>query len=290
MDQAESLRALVKKNLKKSSSKTQRDIGIYTIASGKGGVGKTNVVVNLAIALQKRGKKVLIIDADLGMANVDVVLGVFPKYTLYDVLFHNHPFEDALITGPQGIKILPGGSGMMDMVNLEVERQEAIAREFLTLEDIDIILIDTGAGISKNSLSFIAFSQELIIVTTPEPTSLTDAYGIIKILEKYKFKKSIKVIINRSAEASQAKNTFEKLKRTCDRFLQLQLESLGYILDDFHVSRSVMEQVPFIIQYPHCTASKCIHDIADQFTGRKRAKRKIRSIQEVYHRLIKVFG
>lgn len=290
MDQAEKLRVLMKESLQRSSPKPQQDISIYTIASGKGGVGKTNVVVNLAIALQKRGKKVLIIDADLGMANADVVLGIFPKYTLYDVLFHNHPLEDALITGPQGIKVLPGGSGMMDMVNLDVERQEAMAKEFLTLEGIDTILIDTGAGISKNSLSFIAFSQELIIVTTPEPTSLTDAYGVIKILAKHKFKKSIKVIINRSVEVSQAKSTFEKLKRTADTFLQIQLENLGYILDDSHVSRSVMKQMPFIMQYPHCIASKCMNGIADQFIGQKSTKGKIRSIQEVYHRLIKVFG
>jgi flagellar biosynthesis protein FlhG len=288
VDQAEKLRFLMKKNLE-LSSKLKKPIGIYTIASGKGGVGKTNVVVNLAIALQKRGKKVLIIDADLGMANVDVILGLYPQSTLYDVLFHGKSFEETIINGPEGIKILPGGSGIMEMATLSVEKQEAIAHEFLTLEDIDIILIDTGAGISKNLLSFITFSQELIIVTTPEPTALTDAYSVIKVMANYKLKDKIQIIINKCPNGISAINTYEKLRKTTDAFLKVQLVSIGYILEDPRVVNSVMKQIPFVIQYPQCIASKCIDTIADKILGQKNSI-KIKSIQEVYNRLLKVFG
>lgn len=290
MDQAEKLRTLMKKRNSFPPIKSQSSIDIYTIASGKGGVGKTNLTVNLAITLQKRGKRVLIIDADLGLANVDIVLGILPKYTLYDVLFHQKSLRDAIIEGPKGIKILPGGSGMMEMATLDVQKQETLAREFFTLEDIDTILIDTGAGISKNLLSFITFSQKLILVTTPEPTSLTDAYSVIKVLAKYQLKKKIGIVVNRCPNVSIAQRTFEKLSKTADSFLNISLEDVGYIMDDIRVVHSVMNQVPFVIQYPKSIASKCITKIADHFMGQRREYKKIKSIQEVYNRLLKVFG
>lgn len=290
MDQAERLRRLVREKLEGPKPELSRSIEIFTITSGKGGVGKTNIAVNLAIALQRRGKRVLIIDADLGMANVDVVLGLYPKHTLYDVLFHEYPLKDTVIEGFEGIKILPGGSGIMEMATLDVQQQEKVARQFLAFEDIDVILIDTGAGISKNSLSFIAFSQELILITTPEPTSLTDAYSVIKILVKYNLKKNIKVIVNRCPDAASGENTFEKLNNTSKIFLNKPLEKMGYIMEDAKVVQSVMNQVPFIIRHPHCNASKCIEQIADEFTGIKGGISKLSSIQQVYHRLLKVFG
>lgn len=287
MDQATHLRSLMKKNSVSKHDKSS--IVIYTIASGKGGVGKTNLVVNLAITLQKKGKNVLIIDADLGMANVDVVVGVYPKNTLYDVLFHGKSFKDTIVSGPGGIKILPGGSGIMEMATLSLEKQEKIASEFSTLKDIDIILIDTGAGISRNLLSFITFSQELILLTTPEPTALTDVYGLIKILSEYKLKKNIKVIINRSPSENAALHTFKKLQSTADAFLQVQLEDIGYIMEDVRVVHSVMNQRPFVLEYPRSVASKCIESIADRLLGQN-SLIEIRSIQEVFNRLLKVFG
>lgn len=291
IDQAEKLRLMMQsKKPSHSPTKSNEAINIYTIASGKGGVGKTNVVVNLAIALQKRGKKVLIIDADLGLANVDVILGVYPKYTLYDVLFHGKPLKEAIMSGPMGIKFLPGGSGILEMAQLSVEQQEEVAKEFFTLEGIDTILIDTGAGLSKNLLSFIAFSQELVLVTTPEPTALTDAYGVIKVLAQYHFNKSIKIIINRALDKSSAENTFEKLQKTAQKFLNISLGNMGYVLDDSRVVRAIMNQTPFVVEYPQCLASKCIYTIADEMIGQKVEKNRIKSIQQVYNRLIKVFG
>ena len=296
MDQAERLRDLVRARGKSANSETSTDgaIKIYTVFSGKGGVGKTNITVNLAIAFQRRGKNVLIIDADLGMANVDVILGLYPKHTIYDVLFNKYPLKDTVVTSHDGIRLLPGGSGILELTTLDIEQKKAFGEQFLALDDIDIILIDTGAGISKNSLSFISFSQELILVTTPEPTALTDAYSAIKIMTQYKLNKNTKVIVNRCPDSSLAENIYERLNNTSKVFLNKNLERLGHVSNDDKVIQSVMEQTPFIVKFPNCSASKCINKIADDLLGYKGNNKgninPIFSIHQVYKRLLKVFG
>lgn len=292
IDQAHNLRNLVEQQHKEKVEKAleKKDIKIYCVASGKGGVGKTNVVVNLAISLQKKGRNVLIIDADLGMANVDVVLGLYPEITLFDVFFNDRPLKEAIIQGPEGIKIIPGGSGMIKMTNLDVAQQNKLAEEFTQLDDVDTIIIDTGAGISMNLMSFIAFSQELLIVTTPEPTALTDAYGLIKAISELQLKKTIKVIVNRVSGQEIAKFTYERLKNTVEKFLKIHLEYVGYILDDVRVYNAVMDRSPFVIEYPNAMASKCIQSISDKMIGKSKTDIKLRTMSEVYNRLIKVFG
>ena len=174
------------------------------------------------------------------------------------------PLKDTLVTGHEGIKVLPGGSGIMELAVLDVEQKEALGREFMALEDIDIILIDTGAGINKNSLSFISFSQELILVTTPEPTALTDAYSAIKIMMQFKLNKNTKVIVNRCPDSGLGKNVYGRLNSTTKTFLNKPLEMLGYVLNDDKVTQAVMEQTPFLVQYPNCSASRCINRIAEE--------------------------
>lgn len=302
MDQAQNLRNLVEQRRREKfdrqesrelvyENEVRRDIKIYTITSGKGGVGKTNFTVNTAIALQKRGKRVLIIDADLGMANVDILIGVFPKVTLYDVLFKEKPLSEAIINGPGGVRILPGGSGILKMTELEGRQIDRIAEDFLQLQDVDVILIDTGAGISKNLMSFVTFSKETIIVTTPEPTAMTDAYGMIKTISDIGLKKNLKVVVNRAVSKNMAVSTFERLRATVDSFLNITLEDLGYILDDSRVSNAVMERKAFVLQYPGAVASKCIEQIVDRMMEQEsKAVKKVTTISEVYNRLIKVFG
>ncbi len=291
-DQAHNLRNLVEQKRKEKIDKivNEKDIKVYCIASGKGGVGKTNVVVNLAISLQRKGRKVLIIDADLGMANVDVVLGLFPAVTLFDVFFNNKSLQEAIIEGPEGIKIIPGGSGMIKMTTLDTAQQSKLAEEFIQLDDIDTILIDTGAGISMNLMSFIAFSQEVLIVTTPEPTALTDAYGLLKVISELQLKKSIKVIVNRVSGKDIALFTFERLKNTVEKFLRINLEYAGYIMDDIRVSNAVMDRKAFVLEYPNAVASKCINSISDRMIGKSKNEIRLRTMSEVYNRLIKVFG
>lgn len=291
-DQAQNLRSLVEKKRKEKVENIlkNKEIKIYCVASGKGGVGKTNVVVNLAISLQKKGHRVLIIDADLGMANVDVLLGIFPEVTLFDVFFNDKPLKEAIVEGPEGIKIIPGGSGMIKMTNLDTAQQSRIAEEFVQLEDVDIILIDTGAGISMNLMSFIAFSQEIIVVTTPEPTSMTDAYGLLKVIAELNLDRKLNVIVNRVQNKGMAVFTFDRLKNTVEKFLKIELEYLGYIMDDIRVANSVMDRKPLVLGYPNAIASKCISVIADKMIGVNNQEIKLRTMSEVYNRLIKVFG
>ena len=184
-DQAEGLRDRIReRDWGAKNIVPNKDIKIYTVASGKGGVGKTNIVVNLAISLQKRGLQVMILDADLGLANVDVVLGIYPKLTLYDVILKGKSLKDAIVYGPSGIRVIPGGSGIIEMTRLDKDSQKKLMEQFEDMGDIDVLLIDTGAGISMNQLSFITFSQEVILVTTPEPTAITDVYSVIKIISE----------------------------------------------------------------------------------------------------------
>jgi len=290
-DQAECLRDMVKqKNRGIPSRNPNKEIKIYTVASGKGGVGKTNIVVNMAISLQKKGLQVMILDADLGLANVDVVLGIYPKVTLYDVMFGNKRLKDAVVRGPGGIRIIPGGSGMIEMTKLDRNAQKKLMDQFAGIEGIDVLLIDTGAGISMNQLSFITFAQEVILVTTPEPTAITDVYSVIKIISELKIKRKIKLIVNKASSDKMGRLTYTKLKKTAKSFLNVELEYLGHVADDARVGNSVMKQVPFISNYPNCLASQCVDRIAEEIAGVSTSGVKIKTMSEVYNRLIKVFG
>ncbi|MBN2259005.1 MAG: MinD/ParA family protein [Clostridiales bacterium] len=266
------------------------NVQIYTVASGKGGVGKTNIVVSLAISLQRAGKKVLVMDADLGLANVDILLGISPKLTLYDVMFKGRKIEDAIFEGPEGIKIIPGGSGILELSKMDVMEKRSFINQFKMLNGFDIILIDTGAGISMNQLSFITFSDEVILVTTPEPTAITDVYSVIKIISSLKLNRKINIVVNRVKDEKDALNTFNKLNETTTRFLGIELKQYGFVADDIRVNTSVMNQVPFIIKYPNCLASQCIDNLAKDIINNRKNKIKVKTMDEFYNRLLKVFG
>ncbi|AKL95461.1 ATpases involved in chromosome partitioning [Clostridium aceticum] len=269
MDQATKLRELIKKkNVISNSSiqhneESQKHARVICITSGKGGVGKTNFTVNLAIALSKQNKRVAIIDADLGLANVDVMLGVIPKFTLLDVVKNNKNITDIMNTGPNGIKIISGGSGILDLVDLSEEHLNILIHQFNKINDFaDIILIDTGAGLSKSVVSFVLAAEEVIVVTTSEPTSLTDAYAMIKTIGLQDKNKNIKAVINRVESINEGTVAFEKLKNAAEKFLDIEIEKLGFIVDDYSVSRAVKLQKPFILQYPGSAVSKGIETIA----------------------------
>lgn len=266
------------------------DVQIYTIASGKGGVGKTNFVVSVAIALQRLGMKVLILDADLGLANVDILLGASPKSSLYDVMFKGKKLDEIIIDGPEGIKIIPGGSGILELSKLDVMEKKSFLSQFKKISGFDIILIDTGAGISMNQLSFITFSDEVILVATPEPTSITDVYSVVKIISTLKLQRKLKIIVNRVKNKEEGAFAFNKLNITTNQFLDIDLDYLGYIYDDNRVHISVMEQVPFIIQFPKCLASQCINQLAKVILNHEKNRIKVKSIDKVYNRIIKIFG
>lgn len=264
LDQAESLRRLANsESLFSERNKTK----IITITSGKGGVGKSNFVVNLAINLVKNGKRVLIFDADIGMGNDDVLMGIYPKYSVLDLINGSLAIEDIIVEGPEGIKLLPGGSGLNNIEDLEQTQRELFLRKIEMLEGFDYIFIDTGAGISRNVLAFISCSDEVILVTTPEPTSLTDGYSLLKAVNHFKIKTKANIVVNKVLEKKEGEKTFLKLKTAVNRFLALDINYLGYIFDDRKITMSVRNQLPFIIGYPYCDASKCIEEITIKILG-----------------------
>ena len=264
LDQAESLRRLANGELSVSKRNKTK---IITITSGKGGVGKSNFVVNLAINLVKKGKRVLIFDADIGMGNDDVLMGIYPKYSVLDLINGSLAIEDIIVEGPEGIKLLPGGSGLNNIEDLEQTQREIFLRKIEMLEGFDYIFIDTGAGISRSVLAFISCCDEVILVTTPEPTSLTDGYSLLKAVNHFKIKTKANIVVNKVLEKKEGEKTFLKLKAAVNRFLALDINYLGYIFDDRKITMSVRNQLPFIIGYPYCDASKCIEEITIKILG-----------------------
>lgn len=261
-EQASKLRQIIaKRHL--SENPSNNNVRVYCITSGKGGVGKTNLSVNLGIFLQSLGKRVLVIDADLGLANIDVVTGLYPKYNLSHILTTGKSIQDIILDGPKGITILPGGSGIYDLANITDTKLEILIKSFRGISDsYDIIIIDTSAGISKNVMNFIRSSDEVIVVTTPEPSAVTDAYALIKIAHKYC--NNLHLVVNKADNFKEAEFTMEKLLKVTQKFLNTHINYLGFVLEDKTVYKSNMEQIPFCIRYPNGLASKCITNIGNQ--------------------------
>jgi flagellar biosynthesis protein FlhG len=265
-DQAEKLREMMrnKKALEKPDlPRNGKKARIITITSGKGGVGKTNVSVNMALAYARLGKKVVVMDADLGLANVNVMLNMIPPFNLYHVIRKQKTMREIMVETEYGISIVAGASGFSKIANLnEQERQEFID-ELETLSTADIIIIDTSAGVSDNVLDFIAAADDAVIITTPEPTAITDAYGIIKIIatEIDSLNMGLKLVVNRVKSASDAKKVADRMTSIAGQFLNLKVDYLGFIYDDTMVSQAVIRQKPFMVIDPRCRASLCVQHI-----------------------------
>ncbi|WP_096635504.1 MinD/ParA family protein [Clostridium cochlearium] len=293
LDQAASLRKLVaEKSYNSQEIKYGKIPKILTVTSGKGGVGKSNFVVNLAITLQKSGKKVLILDTDIGMANDDILMGFFPKYDIGHILFNNMPLEQVIIEGPFGVKLLPGGSGMTKLNEITDEIRENFIRKISNLRDLDFIIIDTGAGADYKVLRFISCSEELILLTTPEPTALTDAYSLLKLVSHFDIKSNAKVVVNKALNSKEALNTFNKFNNTSKKFLGIDLDYLGFIMEDRKVIEAVRKQRPFVLSFPNSYATKNIESIANSLIknrGYIKEKSKDSSIQGFFKRMFNAF-
>lgn len=269
-DQAERLREIIKSI--KTYKDEERSTGLLTenpgsrviaITSGKGGVGKTNFTVNLGIRFAQLGMRVVIIDADLGLANVDVVMGKMSKYNLSDVINSNKDILEILEEGYEGVKFVSGGSGVQDLIKLnKIQLVDLLLKLGKLDEEADIILIDTGAGLSENVISFVHAAREIILLTTPEPTSITDAYALIKTITQRDKSKNIKVVVNKADNAAEAFNILDKLNIVTQKFLGVKLQKLGYILNDASVSKAVKLQQPFVVSFNRSEASRNMNDIA----------------------------
>jgi flagellar biosynthesis protein FlhG len=241
----------------------QRKPRIITVTSGKGGVGKTNVSVNMALAYARIGKKVVVMDADLGLANVNVMLDIIPKFNLYHVIRKQKTMKEIMVETDYGIFIVAGASGFSKIANLTEEERQNFIEELDTLSNADIIIIDTAAGVSSNVLDFIAAADDAVIVTTPEPTAITDAYGIIKIIatEYENLTMGLKLVVNRVKSVTEAKKVADRMTNIAGQFLNLKVDYLGFIYDDSVVSQAVLRQRPFMVIDPRCKASLCVQHI-----------------------------
>jgi flagellar biosynthesis protein FlhG len=265
-DQAERLRLIMKeKNDKPEECKSCTRI--LTISSGKGGVGKTNIAINLAIAFAEIGKKVIVMDADLGLANVNVILGIIPKFNLYHVIKKQKKIREILVDTQYGIQIIAGASGFSQLANLEDEERTAFVAGVKALGFADIIIIDTGAGVSQNVLSFLRASDEAIIVTTPEPTAITDAYGIIKSISTEINGPTIKLVVNRVNSVMEGKKVAERVINIAGQFLNIKVNNLGFIFEDNAVQRAVIKQDPFIKSAPKSRASQSVKHLMSRLAN-----------------------
>lgn len=289
LDQAANLRKLIEQRQEGKVEKAKNGARIITITSGKGGVGKSNLVVNLGISLQKQGYKVMIFDADVGMGNDDVLMGYIPKYDIYDVIFKNMKISEALIEGPFGIKLLPGGNGFSKIDEISDSQREEFINKLRELEDLDFLLMDTGAGINRDVLAFVACSQELILITTPEPTSLTDAYSLLKAVRHFKLKNKAYVVVNKSFNLKEALSTYERFKSTVAKFLNMELNYLGHIPEDRKLTEAVRKQEPVVISAPYSESSKAIEKIAEKIIGTNTSMDSV-SVKGLFKKLFSIFS
>ncbi len=262
MDQAEQLR-----NIIKQQNKQQHLARVITVTSGKGGVGKSNVSVNLAIQLSRLGKRVVVLDADFGLANIEVMLGVRPKYNLADMMFRGKGIQEIISPGPENIGFISGGSGLREMTNLNRDQILSLVNVMYELDHLaDVVIIDTGAGISDTVIELVAASSEVLLLATPEPTSITDAYALLKTLHRHPdfdaTKTSIKIVGNRIQSYEEGKDLYNKLNTVVNKFLAMDMDYLGAIPYDEKLSQAVMKQQPVSMAYPNAPAARALLELA----------------------------
>ena len=290
MDQAESLRNIIKKQEIESGRKTAR---VITVTSGKGGVGKTSLSVNLAIQLRRLGKRVVVLDADFGLANIEIMLGIRPQYNLADLMFRGKSMNDIVTYGPEGIGFISGGSGINEMANLTRDQVFRLIQKMAELDQqADVIIVDTGAGIGDSVLEFVAASAEVLLVATPEPTSITDAYALLKSLNRnssYKPGKTVvKIVANQVRGNNDADELFDKLGIVVNKFLNIDIEYLGSVPYDANMQRAVMRQEPLSIAAPNAAAARSVEKIARVLANKEEEPSRAFGIMQLFSSVIRM--
>jgi flagellar biosynthesis protein FlhG len=256
-DQAVGLRELMREK------KPQSKLRVIGVCSGKGGVGKSNISSNLAVLCAKSGKRVLVLDADLGLANIEVLYGIKPRYHLGHLL-DAMPMNEVLATGPHGVRILSAGNGIQQLTQLDDAQKLKLVTALDSIEELfDVVIVDTGAGIGDNVLFFVGAAQEALLVVNPEPTSLTDAYATVKVLATQARVKFFNVVVNSAPDEARARDIFSRLSTVASRFLDAQLKYLGWVPRDENMHRAVMTQQPICEAFPSSPAARAINLVAD---------------------------
>ncbi len=271
MDQAEQLRNIIKANSQLPLAR------VITVTSGKGGVGKSNTAINLAVQLQKLGQRVVILDADFGLANIEIMFGAIPRHNLSDLIYQGMQMKDIITQGPMDIGFISGGSGIAGMANLNRDSLDYIVMKLRELDEMaDIVIVDTGAGISDAVLEFLVASGEVLLVTTPEPTSITDSYSLIKALARHPKYSSetttVKVVANRVRGEQEAEMLFHKLETVVDKYLKIPIEYLGMVPQDEQLARAVMQQMPVSIENPGAKSAMAYEQLAAKLMNRETGK------------------
>lgn len=275
MDQAEHLRNIIKAN----QGPVRPLARVITVTSGKGGVGKSNVSINLALQFRRMGQRVIILDADFGLANIEIMFGTVPKHNLCDLIYQGRNIKEIITWGAGEVGFISGGSGIVGMSNLSKDYLNYIVQNLVQLDAIaDVIIIDTGAGISDAVLEFLVASGEILLVTTPEPTSITDSYSLLKALNRHpRFSKEntkIRVIANRVNKVVEGQSLFAKLEVVVNRYLKLPIGYLGAIPWDPQLSDAVMQQKPVSLSYPNAKSSIAFEEIAAKLMGEEKPVKK----------------
>lgn len=285
MDQAEGLRKMIQQADARPAAR------VITVTSGKGGVGKSSISINLAIQLSRLGKRVVVFDADFGLANIEVMLGIRPQFNMADLMFRGKELKDIVTPGPENISFISGGSGIQELARMNRDQVMYLTRKLAELDAFaDVIIIDTGAGISDNVLEFVVSSSEVLLVATPEPTSITDAYALLKALNRKKeFSKTnttIKMIANRVRSQEEGEHLYEKMSIVVQKFLNIPLEYLGAVPLDEQIMKAVMRQKPISVTHPEAPSAKAIKEITEKLMKIEKEQEK-RGISQFFSNLIR---
>jgi flagellar biosynthesis protein FlhG len=296
MDQATNLRKIVKEEsgkvrklrVKDGSFPQKNSPMVFSVTSGKGGVGKTNIVGNLAITCQRMRKRVLIFDADLGLANIDIIFGINPKYTIDDVIKGEKELSQIIARGPEGVDIIPASSGVQELSHLTEGHKINLLNEFDLLNNMyDILLIDTGAGISSNVTYFNLAAQARIVVVTPEPTSITDAYALIKVMFMHHGTKNFIILMNMVKNEKEAVSVYKHLSRVVEKFMgSISLDYAGYIPYDKHLHESISRREPVTCCYPQSSSSQSFKKLAEYLLDQTDGRHQDGSIQFFWKKLM----